>query len=65
MLKIRTRRLAGRGEHALRRLANIESSIVALTDDDLLDLADIYKKEPLTPLGEMASAEMGRRNIRL
>lgn len=56
---------ADRGSRAIKRLAEIEASIVALIDDDLLDLADIFARGPSTPLGEIASAEMAKRNLNL
>jgi hypothetical protein len=65
MLKTRRRRLDRLNETAVQRLAQIEASIAALPDEDLLDLADIFKAKPHTPLGEIASAEMARRSISL
>lgn len=65
MLRTRMKRLADRGEHAMRRLAEIETATRNLADEDLLDLADIFKAEPRTPLGDLAFAEMVRRNITL
>lgn len=65
MLKLRVKRLARRNEAAVRRLAEIELSITALSDDDLLDLGDIFEAEPRGALGEIAWAEMGRRNLSL
>ena len=65
MLKTRIRLQAGQNERARARLSLIEASILALSDDDLLDLADIFSGEPRTPLGELAFAEMARRNISL
>jgi hypothetical protein len=65
MLKTRMKRLAHRNEEAVRRLAVIELSITNLSDDDLLDLADIFQTEPRGTLGEIAWTEMGRRNISL
>ena len=59
------KRLANRGEAAVGRLAAIEVSITNLGDEDLLDLADIFKAEPRPVLGDMAFAEMARRNISL
>lgn len=47
------------------RLAEIEVSIAALKDEDLLDLADIFAREALAPLKEMAAAEMLKRNLSL
>lgn len=65
MLRTRMKRLADRGEHAMRRLAEIETATRNLADEDLLDLADIFKAEPRTPLGDLAFAEMAKRNITL
>jgi hypothetical protein len=59
------KRLADRGELAVQRLADIETSILQLGDEDLLDLADIFNASPDTPLGAIAVAEMSRRGIRL
>ncbi|WP_243644610.1 hypothetical protein [Sphingomonas sp. PP-CE-1A-559] len=63
MLKTRMKRVADRGDHAVRRLAEIEASIADLSNEDLLDLADIFKAEPRSPIGDMAFLEMARRNI--
>jgi hypothetical protein len=60
-----TRWRADRGTRALKRLAEIETSIAALDNDDLLDLADIFASARGTPLNEVTSAEMQRRNIKL
>jgi hypothetical protein len=65
MLKTKMKRLTGRGDRAVERLAEIETSITRLADNDLLDLADIFKAEPRTPIGEMAFLEMARRSISL
>jgi hypothetical protein len=65
MLQRRIRRAAVRGARAVERLAEIEASIRALSDDDLLDLADIFKNERTTPLGESAFAEVARRTLSL
>jgi hypothetical protein len=65
MLKTRMKRLTDRGDRAIERVATIENSITELADDDLLDLADIFKAEPRTPIGDMAFLEMARRNISL
>lgn len=65
MLKTRIKRLADRGDHAVQRLAEIEASITSLSNEDLLDLADIFKTEPRPPIGDMAFVEMERRNISL
>ena len=65
MLQRRMKRAAARGQRAIERLAGIEASIAALSDDDLLDLADIFRGERDTALGESALDEMARRNIDL
>ncbi len=65
MLPLRMKRLACRNEKAARRLTEVELSIIALSDDDLLDLADIFQTEPRGILGKTAWAEMRRRNLSL
>ncbi len=65
MLKTRMKRLADRGDRAVQRLAEIEASITNLSNEDLLDLADIFKAEPRPPIGEMAFSEMAQREISL
>ena len=65
MLKSRMKRQAAAAERAVAQLADIHASIVALADEDLLDLADIFSSAPLTPLKEMAAAEMLKRDPKL
>lgn len=65
MLRYRSRRLAARGALAVKRLIEIEASIASLKDDDLLDLADIFRNMPLTPLAESAFSEMAKRELSL
>lgn len=65
MLNHRTRRLAVRDAHAVKRLAEIGASVAALGDDDLLDLADIFKSKPGSPLHDIARTEMAKRGIGL
>ncbi|MEG8016069.1 MULTISPECIES: hypothetical protein [Sphingomonas] len=65
MLKIRMRQRAADGARARKQLAEIDASISALNNEDLLDLADIFSAEPHTPLGDVAFAEMKRRNLSL
>lgn len=65
MLRTQRKRLAHRGEAAVKRLTEIEASIIQLGDEDLLDLADIFKAGPPTPLAELALSEMDRRKISL
>jgi hypothetical protein len=63
MLKTRIKQRAARAERTVVRLADIEASIAALVDEDLLDLADIFSGQPQTVLAELATAEMGKRNL--
>jgi hypothetical protein len=65
MLKTRMKRLAARGKYAAERPTEIETSIIGLGDEDILDLADIFRATPDSALGKIVQAEMTRRNIRL
>jgi hypothetical protein len=65
MLRVREKRRAIETERAFARLAAVEAAIVALDDEDLLDLADIFSHRDPTPLRDMAEVEMRRRNISL
>ena len=65
MTKKRTTWRADHGSRALKQLNEIETSIAALANDDLLDLADIFIGQSDTPLGKIAAAEMLRRDIAL
>lgn len=65
MLKIRTKRRADQAALAVERLAQIEMSIAVLQNEDLLDLADIFKSQSHTPLADIAFAEMKKRSIKL
>jgi hypothetical protein len=65
MLRTRIKRRAADQALALRRLDNIEESITALGNEDLLDLADIFAGDTQTPLSILAAAEMDRRKIKL
>nr|WP_253072689.1 hypothetical protein [Sphingomonas sp. H160509] len=65
MLRTKMKRITNRGDRAAERLAEIETSITGLADNDLLDLADIFKAEPRTPIGNVAFLEMARRDISL
>ena len=64
MPKDRTKWRADRGSRAIKRIAEIETSITVLTDDDLLDLADIFSGGD-SAIGEIAALEMAKRNISL
>lgn len=65
MLKIRTKRRADNGVRAAHRLAQIETSIRTLQNEDLLDFADIFRSQLQTPLAEIAYGEMAKRNIKV
>lgn len=65
MLKTRMKRIADQQATSARTVSRIEASITELSNDDLLDLADIFSDEPRTPIGQMAFAEMTRRGIAL
>ncbi|TXC72705.1 hypothetical protein FSB78_02450 [Sphingomonas ginsenosidivorax] len=65
MLKMRMKRFTDRGDRAVQRLTEIRASITNLSNDDLLDLADIFKAKPRPPIGDMAFDEMARRDISL
>ena len=63
MLKTRSKRLAANSAVAAQRLAEVKKAIATLGDEDLLDLADIFRAEPTTPIARMAAAEMTKRGI--
>jgi hypothetical protein len=65
MLKTRMKRITDRGDHAVRCLAKIKASVANLSNEDLLDLADIFKAESRSPIGDMALLEMAQRSISL
>ena len=65
MLKTRMKRLNISRERAAAQLTAIETSLIALADEDLLDFADIFRSKPDSVLGQLALAEMKKRNIRL
>jgi hypothetical protein len=65
MLKSRIKRRAAVGGRAVDRLAEIEAAVAALKDEDLLNLADIFSGETVTPLKDITSIEMAKRNISL
>lgn len=50
---------------AVALIADVRASIATLQDEDLLDLADIFPGDAGTTLGDMAWAEMRRRDLRL
>jgi hypothetical protein len=63
MLKDKPRWRADRGARALKIVGEIEASIAALCDEDLLDLHDIFVASPASRLGMLASEEMQRRSL--
>jgi hypothetical protein len=65
MLKSRMKREAEQSARAMKRLTQIETSIAALKDEDLLDLADIFAEKPETAIAQYTFAEMARRKINL
>lgn len=65
MLRTRMKRLASQGERIEKRMAAIEKAIIALDNDDLLDLADIFEAKSDNPIKQIANAEMQRRGISL
>ena len=65
MLKTRMKRLAARDARAVEMLVEVERSITSLDNEDLLDIADIFRGERRGPLGELARLEMAKRNISL
>ena len=65
MLKIRMKREAAQNAGAMKRLLQIEMSIIELGDEDLLDLADIFRERSQTAIAQYAFAEMARREFSL
>ena len=62
MLKTKPKWRADSGGRALKTASEIEASILALHDEDLLDLHDIFAEAATSALGMLASREMARRN---
>lgn len=48
---------------AMKRLTQIETSIIELGNEDLLDLADIFRERSEATIAQYAFAEMARRKI--
>ena len=63
MLKFKTRRRTVHHAQIVARMTEIETSIAALSDDDLLDLVDIFGSDTPTTLKAMAGNEMARRHL--
>ncbi len=64
MQRDKTKWRADHGARALKTVSQIEASIVALDDEDLLDLRDIFLETPNSPLGGFAAIEVQRRSLR-
>ncbi|MBY9063316.1 hypothetical protein K7957_10275 [Sphingomonas yunnanensis] len=65
MLRLNLKRRASQNALAAQRLTGIQASIIALDDEDLLDMADIFRNRRDTPLAEYAFAEVERRKTSL
>lgn len=65
MLPLKTKRLAIQHARAAKHLAAIQASIVAIDNEDLLDIADIFRERRDTPLAAYAFAEVERRKLSL
>jgi hypothetical protein len=65
MLKIRMKREAEQNAGAMKRLTHIEASIIELRNEDLLDLADIFREKSDTAIAQYAFAELARRKTSL
>ncbi|RYE92863.1 MAG: hypothetical protein EOO77_46215 [Oxalobacteraceae bacterium] len=65
MLKIRIKREAEQNAGAMKRLTHIKMSIIELGNEDLLDIADIFRGKPEAAIAQYAFAEMARRKISL
>ncbi len=65
MLKRRIKRRELEGARAVEMMADVRASIVALNDEDLLDLADIFCTDAKASLMTLAAGEMERRNLSL
>jgi len=63
MLKSRIRRHDAEGARVANCLAQIEASVAALQDEDLLDLADIFSSGTMTPLLEQNPNSVNRWGI--
>lgn len=65
MVKSQTTWRAHQDRRAKKHLTEIERTIAALSDDDLLDLADIFVGAPQSILNKIAANEMTKRGISL
>lgn len=65
MLKSRWKRLTANDATAVQSLSEIKEAIVTLGNEDLLDLADIFRGKPTIAIARMAAAEMTKRGISL
>lgn len=65
MLKRRSNLRITARHRAMKSLSEIEATVAALKDEDLLDLADILLDAAPSPLTVMASNQMAKRKISL
>jgi len=65
VLKSRMKRLDHAREQAAMRLADVETSLLSLGNEDLLDIADIFRSQPMSVIGQIVLAEMRKRHISL
>lgn len=65
MLRSKMKRLDQDRDQAVARLADIEFSLLSLDDEDLLDIADIFRNQPTSLIGQIVLAEMEKRHISL
>ena len=65
MLKLKSKRSAAKGTSAVTKLAKMQASIIALNDEDLLDLGDIFSGKTPMFITDIAATELKRRNLSL
>jgi hypothetical protein len=65
MLKRRSNLRITARHRAMKSLSEIEATVAALKDEDLLDLADILLDAAPSPLSGMTSKQMEKRNLQL
>lgn len=64
MQRRKTKWRADPGTRAQKLMDRIHASIERLDNEDLLDLHDIFRTDAESPLENLASQEMQRRNLR-
>lgn len=65
MLRRRSKLRITARHRAMKNLSEIEATVAGLKDEALLDLADILLDAAPSPLSEMTSEQMAKRNLRL